>query len=183
MTNEFDDFLSGPGHDDLDDLHAEAERQLYKNGGIKKAVKKIKGALALRKAKKASKNKKESYSDADVANVVAEGKNQKATKLTKKKSTSAPKPDAKPSRVGKRIETPKSEPKSHAKKLVVKKTIDKVKTKRGTGNTYKATWDADKGGVKGKHKDYASFEKAAKKWNADKASKSSVKPKSMRCVA
>jgi len=53
-------------------------------------------------------------------------------------------------------------------KPVVKKTIKKVPTKRGTGVTYKAAWDADKGGVKSKYKDYASFEKAAKDYNRSK---------------
>jgi len=55
-------------------------------------------------------------------------------------------------------------------KPVVKKTIEKVPTKRSTGVTYKSAWDADKGGVKSKYKDYASFEKAAKDYNRSKDS-------------
>ena len=79
------------------------------------------------------------------------------------------------SKAGTKIDAPKPQAdKSKAvAKPVVKKTIDKVPTKRGTGVTYKAAWDADKGGVKSKYKDYASFEKAAKDYN--RASKGVMK--------
>ena len=64
-------------------------------------------------------------------------------------------------------------------KPTVKKTIKKVQTKRGTGNTYKATWEANKDGVQGKYKNYASFEKAAKDYNRakDASKKYNMPPK------
>jgi len=51
-NNNFDDFLLDPSHDDLDSLHLEAERQLYKKGGLKKLVKKVKNKLTSKKKKK-----------------------------------------------------------------------------------------------------------------------------------
>ncbi len=75
-------------------------------------------------------------------------------------------------RAGTKIQTtkPQADKSKVVTKPVVKKTIKKVPTKRGTGVTYKAAWDADKGGVKSKYKDYASFEKAAKDYNRAKDS-------------
>jgi hypothetical protein len=60
-------------------------------------------------------------------------------------------------------------------KPTVKKTIKKVQTKRGTGVTYKAAWDADKGGVKSKYKNYEAFKKAAVAYNSRKDSKGVMK--------
>jgi len=177
MKNNFDDFLSAASFDDLDDLHATDEREHYKKGGLKKLVNKVKGKLAARKARRNP--KADSYSDADVAKLSAEKNNHKATKLNKSKETVPQKKKA-ASRVGTRIKLPEKKTESKAKVIKMKKTIKKVPTKRGTGNTYKATWDADKGGVKGKYKDYAAFETAAKAWNSKndaKKSKSTAKPK------
>ena len=57
------------------------------------------------------------------------------------------------------------------------KRVDPKKTKRGTGVTYKAAWEANRGGVKGKYKTYAEFKSAAEAWNkkqdAKKATSSS----------
>ena len=106
--------------------------------------------------------------------LVAASKDYKSTK----KAPIKEKKEVKPARkVGAKLDASKSAPKSQAKKLEVKKTIKKVQTKRGTGNTYKATWDANKGGVKSKYKTYTAFEKAAKEWNAKKDGKSKPKPK------
>jgi len=57
--NNFDDFLLDPSFDDLDNIHQEAERQLFKDGGtradrrIKKAVNKGKLEKAARISKRA----------------------------------------------------------------------------------------------------------------------------------
>ena len=50
--NNLDDFLLEPSFDDLDSMQAEAERQLYRNGGFKKFVKKIKNKLTSKKKKR-----------------------------------------------------------------------------------------------------------------------------------
>jgi hypothetical protein len=42
-----------------------------------------------------------------------------------------------------------------------------MKTKRGTGKTYKMAWNGMSASAKKKYGDFATFEKAAKKWNAD----------------
>ena len=68
-----------------------------------------------------------------------------------------------------KIEAPKAA-KPGVVKPTVKKTIKKVQTKRGTGNTYKSVWDADKGGVKSKYKNYEAFKKAAVAYNSRKDS-------------
>ena len=68
-----------------------------------------------------------------------------------------------------KIEAPKAA-KPGVVKPTVKKTIKKVQTKRGTGVTYKAAWDADKGGVKSKYKNYEAFKKAAVAYNSRKDS-------------
>lgn len=115
--NNFDDFLLDPTFDNLDDIHLEAERQLFKKGGMK-------------------------YSGG-----------------------------------GKRLPNPNSETKINAPKrseVKVKKEMKRVdpkKTKRGTGVTYKAAWEANRGGVKGKYKTYAEFKSAAEAWNKKKDAK------------
>ena len=73
-----------------------------------------------------------------------------------------------------KIQAPKAA-KPGVVKPTVKKTIKKVQTKRGTGNTYKAVWNADKGGVKSKYKNYEAFRKAAVAYNSRKDSKGVMK--------
>ena len=87
--------------------------------------------------------------------------------VSKKKAT-----PAQPSR---RIEVPKATSRPGVVKPTVKKTIKKVQTKRGTGNTYKAVWDADKGNVKSKYKNFEAFRKAAVAYNSRKDSKGVMK--------
>ena len=73
-----------------------------------------------------------------------------------------------------KIQAPKASNPSVVKPKV-KKTIKKVQTKRGTGNTYKAVWDADKGNVKSKYNSFADFKKAAVAYNSRKDSKGVMK--------
>ena len=75
-------------------------------------------------------------------------------------------------KAGTKIQTtkPQADKSKTVAKPTVKKTIKKVPTKRGTGVTYKAAWEADKGGVQSKYKNYAAFEKAAKDYNRAKDS-------------
>ena len=124
--NNFDDFLLDPSFNDLDDIHLEAERQLFKKGGMK-------------------------YSGG-----------------------------------GKRLPNPNSKPTINApKRAEVKvkkemKRVDPKKTKRGTGVTYRAAWDANRGGVQSKYKTFAEFKAAAQAWNkkqdAKKAKANKPKP-------
>jgi len=142
-------------------------------------------------------------SDERIAKAVEKGNVKKAARIsarqakkgkTKVAPTSTPVNDASMKDYNKavdaRIKKPKVENKSKklqeelkppadkskvVSKPVVKKTIEKVPTKRGTGVTYKSAWDADKGGVKSKYKDYASFEKAAVAYNSRKDSKGVMK--------
>ena len=156
--NNFDDFLLDPSFDDLDSVHLEAQRQLYKNGGLFK-----------RKKKKKNKNKVSDEQAAQIDKVANTnpkgGQSTVQTNSPKKRSTS--------------IEVKKKAPVSHAKPLTVKKTIKKVATKRGTGNTYKSTWEANKDGVQKKYKSYGEFETAAKAWNKkNDAKKAKAKPQS-----
>ena len=175
MKNNFDDFLLDGSSDDLDALHASEERDLYRRGGLKKkikaAAKKVKGALTKKKAKTPK------YSNADVNHLVKAKGDSKATVKPKAKSlTAKQKFDKNKASSIKKAEVEST--KSRAKPVQVAKTIKKVKTKRNTGNTYKATWDANKGKVQGKYKTYKEFETAAKAWNAknDKP-KAKAKPK------
>lgn len=99
----------------------------------------------------------------------------KAEKLTGKAGEIKAKSTAKAEKISptktRTIEPTVKKEESRAKKLTVKKTIEKVPTKRGTGVTYKSAWDADKGNVKSKYKTYAAFEKAAVAYNSRKDSK------------
>lgn len=104
-NNNFDDFLLDPSHDDLDSLHQEAERQLYRKGGLKKLVGKIKNKLTSKKNKK--KNKSTPVTDTQAAKIEkVASTNPKGSKSTV--ATKAPKP---PTR---KIEVKKSEPKVNA---------------------------------------------------------------------
>ena len=95
------------------------------------------------------------------------GVNKVKAAVSKKKST--------PTFTSRRIEAPKATSKPGVVKPTVKKTIKKVQTKRGTGNTYKAVWDADKGNVKSKYKNFEAFRKAAVAYNSRKDSKGVMK--------
>jgi hypothetical protein len=103
--------------------------------------------------------KKVSRINARAEKVGAKGAS-KVAKVTTKSTAKAEK--ISPAKVAK----PVVKPVSRAKKLTVAKTIKKVATKRGTGNTYKSSWDAmsadKKAGYKG---GYGDFETKAKDWN------------------
>tara|TARA_R110002012_G_scaffold93556_5_gene226797 strand:- start:4281 stop:5003 length:723 start_codon:yes stop_codon:yes gene_type:complete len=101
--NNFDDFLLDPSHDDLDSLHLEAERQLYKKGGLKKLVGKIKNKLTNKKNKKKKSNV--STTDAQAAQI-------------EKVASSNPK--------GSKSTTATKAPKAPTRKIEVKKTTPKV---------------------------------------------------------
>jgi len=173
--NNFDDFLLDPSYDDLDSVHLEAERQLYRKGGFKKIIKKVKNKLTKKGKKGSTKTIDAQAAEIEkIGSTNPKGSQQmgKPTKDTPKKAST--KSTKKP---GDKLDAPK--PKVDKSKIVktptVKKTIKKVKTKRGTGVTYKAAWDADKNNVKSKYKTYAEFETAAKKWNAEQDNKAAVK--------
>lgn len=123
---------------------------------FKKAKAKIKEKAASYKAKRSAK---------------------KATKSAKKTENKAVKSMAKGTYTARKITPAKAAPVSRAKKVAVAKTIKKVKTQRGTGNTYKATWEANKGGVQKKYKSYDDFRKAAVAYNSRKDSKGVMAPK------
>jgi len=179
--NNFDDFLLGPSFDDLDSIHQEAERQLLRNGGgLRKLAKKVKSKLTSKKKKNklAKAAKGASTSDAQAAQIekVASTNpkgSQQMGKPTKDTPTKASTKSTK--KPGDKLDAPKPEAKSLAKPLQVKKTIEKVKTKRGTGVTYKAAWEANKNNVKSKYKTYAEFKSAAEAYNKEKDSKASKK--------
>jgi hypothetical protein len=157
--NNFNDFLLDPDFDDLDNIHLDAERQLYKKGGIKKAPKRMKYG-------KGGEDEIER-----VANTNPDG-----SRVIGKPTPTPPKKKNKP---GGKITAPKSTVKNPlVKKVEVKKElkrIDPKKTKRGTGVTYKAAWDADRGGVKSKYKTYAEFKAAAEAWNKKQDAKKNKK--------
>ena len=157
--NNFDDFLLDPSFDDLDNIHLDAERQLYKKGGVKKAPKRMK-----------YKNGGEDEIE-KIANTNPDG-----SRVVGKPT---PTPTKKKTKPGGKITPPKSTVKNPlVKKVEVKKEmkrIDPKKTKRGTGVTYKAAWDANRGGVQGKYKTYAEFKAAAIAWNKKQDAKKNKK--------
>ncbi len=131
--NNFDDFLLDPSHDDLDSLHLEAERQLYKKGGLKKLVKKVKNKLTSKKKKKSG----VSTTDAQAAQIEkVASSNPKGSKSTV--ATKAPKP---PTR---KIEVKKTTPKVNApapKKIQTKEksfgeTFKENRKMLGAGKTF-----------------------------------------------
>ena len=107
------------------------------------------------------------------ARVTARGA-KKANKLNARAGKVVSKSTAKANKISTRkITAPKAEVKLNVKKSTPKvaKTITKVKTARGTGNTYKSAWEANKGGVKKKYKSFADFKKAAVDYNKKKDAK------------
>ena len=162
--NNFDDFLLDPSYDDLDSVHLEAERQLLRNGGkVKKFLKKVKNKLTKKGKKGSTKTTDAQHKEIEkIASTNPKGSQQ----MGKPTKDDAPKNDSKKYKPGDKIDAAK--PKADKSKIVkpptVKKTI--VKTKRGTGKTYKMAWDDMSAEKKAKYKGgYAEFEKAAKDWN------------------
>tara|TARA_R110001592_G_C12696012_1_gene706279 strand:+ start:64 stop:546 length:483 start_codon:yes stop_codon:yes gene_type:complete len=106
------------------------------------------------------------------ARVVARGA-KKANRLNARANEVVAKSKTKANNISPRkITAAKTEVKLNVKKSTPKvaKTITKVKTQRGTGNTYKSAWEANKGGVKKKYKSFADFKKAAVAYNSRKDS-------------
>lgn len=142
--NNFDDFLLDPSYDDLDALHLEAERQLYKKGGIKKLVKKVKNKLTSKKNKKSG----TSTTDAQAAQIEkVASKTPAGNRSTTYKKPPTVTPKRKP---GSKIEAPKPKVEVKApaaKKIEVKKKSfsEAFKENRkmlGPGKTF--TWNGKK---------------------------------------
>ena len=168
-NNNYDDFLLDPSHDDLDSLHNEAERQLLRPGGfLNKLRKKVKTKLTDKRNKKNSSKK---VSNAQAAEINSIGNsNPKGSKSTTAKTA----PVKKATPVKKLVDTSATDPKINVKKkpLVVKKTNAPIKTKRGTGKTYKMAWDGMSAAKKAKYKGgYSDFETQAKEYNKTKDAK------------
>ena len=149
---------------------------------FKKAKAKIKEKAASYKAKRSA--KKADRKEDRAARVTARGdkrsnkKLAKAEKLTSKAGGIKAKSTAKAEKISPtKVAKPVTKPVSRAKKLTVAKTIKKVKTQRGTGNTYKSAWEANKGGVQKKYKSYDDFRKAAVAYNSRKDSTGVMAPK------
>ena len=168
-NNNFDDFLLDPSHDDLDALHNEAERQLLRPGGfLNKLRKKIKTKLTDKRNKKNSSKKVSNAQAAEINNVG--NSNPKGSKSTTAKTA----PVKKAAPVKKRVDTSATDPKINVKRkpLVVKKTNAPLKTKRGTGKSYKMAWDGMSAAKKAKFKGgYSDFETQAKDYNKTKDAK------------
>jgi len=167
--NNYDDFLLDPSHDDLDSLHNEAERQLLRPGGfLNKLRKKVKTKLTDKRNKKNSSKKVSNAQAAEINNIG--NSNPKGSKSTTAKT--APVKKAAPAK--KRVDTSATDPKINVKKkpLVVKKTNAPLKTKRGTGKSYKMAWDGMSAAKKAKFKGgYSDFETQAKDYNKTKDAK------------
>lgn len=167
--NNYDDFLLDPSHDDLDALHNEAERQLLRPGGfLNKLRKKVKNKLTDKRNKKNSSKKVSNAQAAEINNIG--NSNPKGSKSTTAKT--APVKKAAPAK--KRVDTSATDPKINVKRkpLVVKKTNAPIKTKRGTGKTYKMAWDGMSAAKKAKYKGgYSDFETQAKNYNKTKDAK------------
>jgi hypothetical protein len=172
--SNFDDFLLDPDFDDLDSVHLEAQRQLYGNGGLKK---KVKGLFKKKKKKKGD----DAVSDKQAAEIdKVANTNPKGGQSTVQ--TKSPKLTKKAPKRGK-IEVKKEPTKNPLlKKVEVKKEMKRVdpsKTKRGTGVTYKAAWDANRNNVKSIYKTFAEFKAAAEAHNKKSdAKKAKAKQKS-----
>jgi len=168
-NNNYDDFLLDPSHDDLDSLHNEAERQLLRPGGfLNKLRKKVKTKLTDKRNKKNSSKKVSNAQAAEINNVG--NSNPKGSKSTTAKTA----PVKKATPVKKRVDTSATDPKINVKRkpLVVKKTNAPLKTKRGTGKSYKMAWDGMSAAKKAKYKGgYSEFETAAKDYNKTKDAK------------
>lgn len=196
-NNNFDDFLLGPSHDDLDSLHQDAERQLYKNGGTR-AERRIKrnlekgnldkaariskrsGNRAAKKAyKKQEKNRTKQEQNSKRTSVTGKVKRGPLTKAIKDTSELSKK-----QKTGvKAANSPnlKKTTKAQAAPSGATNAPGKTKTKRGTGVTYEGAWRDNKNNVKSKYKTYKEFESAAKAYNkkkdAAKSKSKSSKPK------
>jgi hypothetical protein len=177
--NNFDDFLLDPSFDDLDSVHLEAQRQLYKNGGLFK-----------RKKKKKNKNKVSDEQAAQIDKVAStnpDGSQQVG--VSTKRDT--------PSKSKEQVASEKSQLKSQKGSVgVLKKDTDKPAktrpinttakgpTKRGTGKTYEDVWNyaskeykARYGGDKNKA---IADMKAWNKKNDAKKAKPKAKPKATK---
>tara|TARA_B110000858_G_scaffold81054_1_gene93918 strand:+ start:1128 stop:1730 length:603 start_codon:yes stop_codon:yes gene_type:complete len=184
-NNNFDDFLLDPSHDDLDSLHQDSERQLYKDGGTR-AERRIKRNLEKgnldkaariskrsgnRAAKKAYKKQEKASKSKGVTRKVKKGPLTKAIKDTSELST-------KQKMAVKVSNSPnlKKTTKAQAAPSGATNAPGKTKTKRGTGVTYAGAWRDNKNNVKSKYKTYKEFESAAKAYNKKKDS-AKAKPK------
>ena len=136
--NNFDDFLLDPSYDDLDALHLEAERQLYKKGGLKKLVKKVKNKLTGKNKKKSG----TSTTDAQAAQIEKVASTTPAgNKSTTYKKPKTVTPKKKP---GSKIEAPKTKTKVNspgAKKIQTKEksfgeTFKENRKMLGPGKTF-----------------------------------------------
>ena len=136
--NNFDDFLLDPSYDDLDALHLEAERQLYKKGGLKKLVKKVKNKLTGKNKKKSG----TSTTDAQAAQIEKVASTTPAgNKSTTYKKPKTVTPKKKP---GSKIEAPKPKAKVNspgAKKIQTKEksfgeTFKENRKMLGPGKTF-----------------------------------------------
>ena len=141
--NNFDDFLLDPSYDDLDALHLEAERQLYKKGGLKKLVKKVKNKLTGKNKKKSG----TSTTDAQaaqiekVASTTPAGNKSTTAKINASSGLSKMKPKKSP---GSKIEAPKPKAKVNspgAKKIQTKEksfgeTFKENRKMLGPGKTF-----------------------------------------------
>jgi len=176
--NNFDDFLLDPSFDDLDNIHQEAERQLFKDGGtradrrIKKAVNKGKLEKAARiskragnrEARKAYRKQERSLKKGPVTGKIKRGPLTKAIKDTSELS----KDNKSNVKVANSSNLNKGKgDKEHKAPQGATNAPGKTKTKRGTGVTYEDAWRANKNGVKSKYANYAAFKKAAQQWNKD----------------
>tara|TARA_R100000541_G_scaffold254_1_gene941 strand:- start:39042 stop:39701 length:660 start_codon:yes stop_codon:yes gene_type:complete len=183
-NNNFDDFLLDPSHDDLDSLHQDAERQLYKNGGTR-ADRRIKRNVAKGNLKKADRisARQTKRMGKKASKKIEKGPLTKAIKDTselskdqKKAVKVANKPANKPADKPKLKQTPTT--KAQEAPQGATNAPGKTKTKRGTGVTYEGAWRDNKGNVKSKYKTYKDFESAAKSYNKKKdAAKANAKPK------
>lgn len=182
-NNNFDDFLLDPSHDDLDSLHQDAERQLYKDGGTR-ADRRIKRNVEKGNLKKAARisARQTKRMDRKASKKIKKGpltKSIKDTSELSKKQKSAVKVANKPAKKPKFKPTPTT--KAEAAPQGATNAPGKTKTKRGTGVTYAGAWRDNKNNVQSKYKTYKEFESAAKAYNkkkdAAKAKSKSSKPK------
>jgi len=190
-NNNFDDFLLDPSHDDLDSLHQDSERQLYKNGGTR-AERRIKRNLEKGNLDKAARISKRSGNRAAKKAYKKQEKARKNKGVVTRKVRKGPLTKAindtselsKKQKVGIKVSnTPnlKKTTKAQAAPSGATNAPGKTKTKRGTGVTYAGAWRDNKNNVKSKYKTYKEFETAAKAYNkkkdAAKAKSKSSKPK------
>ena len=187
-NNNFDDFLLDPSHDDLDSLHQDSERQLYKDGGTR-AERRIKRNIEkgnLDKAARISKRSGNRAAKKAYKKQEKENKRKSATgKVKKEPLTKAIKDTSELSTKQKMAVKVSNSPlkkttKAEAAPQGATNAPGKTKTKRGTGVTYEGAWRDNKNNVKSKYKTYKEFESAAKSYNKKKdaaKAKAKAKPK------